>query len=340
MVNTIKVIGIDLAKSVFQIHGVDEKGKTCLTKRLRRNAVLGFFAKLERCLVGMEACGGSHYWARELIKLGHEVKLIPPQYVKPYVKTNKTDAADAEAICESVSRPSMRFVDVKSEEQQAILLIHRDRQGLIRDRTSLINRIRGTLSEYGISIPAGPRNLHKWFTEKYGDLESRLPKMTQTHAQRMMERLRFIESEIQDLDQQIDTYSQANEAVQRLLEIPGVGRLTASAMVATVGKAQSFKSGRHFSAWLGLVPRQHSTGGKPRLLGISKRGDAYLRRMLIHGARAVLRHLNPKRPITTWLKGLQARCHHNTVIVALANKLGRVIWALLNKGERYQEVIV
>lgn len=288
----------------------------------------------------MEACGGSHYWARELTKLGHDVKLIPPQYVKPYVKTNKTDAADAKAICEAVSRPNMRFVDVKSEDQQAILLIHRDREGLIRDRTALINRIRGILSEYGVSIAAGPRNLHKWFAQTYGDLEERLPVLTAQHVLQMMERLRFIESEIQSLDNQIDHHSRSNEAVQRLLEIPGVGRLTASALVATVGKAQSFKSGRHFSAWLGLVPRQHSTGGKPRLLGISKRGDAYLRRMLIHGARAVLRHLNPKRPLTGWLKSLQGRCHRNTVIVALANKLGRVVWAPLNKGERYQEVIV
>lgn len=336
----LSVVGIDLAKSVFHIHGADAGGKVCVKRKLNRSSVLKYFATLKPCLIGMEACGGSHYWARELVKLGHEVRLIPPQYVKPYVKTNKSDAIDAEAICEAVTRPTMRYVDIKSEDQQAILLIHRDREGLVKDRTALINRIRATLSEFGIAVPAGPRNLHKWFEQRYQEAESRLPAITRQQVHRMMERLNYIESEIADLDRQIALQGQQDEAVQRLEEIPGVGRLTASALVATVGRAQSFKSGRQFSAWLGLVPRQHSTGGKPRLIGISKRGDAYLRRMLIHGARAVLRHMNPKRPVTPWLRQLQSRCHRNVVIVALANKLARIVWALLTKNERYQEVTV
>lgn len=334
----LNVVGIDLAKSVFHVHGTDSTGKVCVRRKLNRSSVLKFFTTLKPCLVGMEACGGSHYWARELIKLGHEVRLIPPQYVKPYVKTNKSDAIDAEAICEAVTRPTMRYVDIKSENQQAILLIHRDREGLVRDRTALINRIRATLGEFGLAVPTGPRNLHKWFEQRYSEAESRLPVITAQQVHRMMDRLKFIESEVAGLDRQIELQGQRDEAVKRLEEIPGVGRLTASALVATVGRAQSFKSGRQFSAWLGLVPRQHSTGGRPRLIGISKRGDAYLRRMLIHGARAVLRHMNPRRPVTAWLRQLQSRCHRNTVIVALANKLARIVWALLTKGERYQEV--
>lgn len=334
----VAVVGLDLAKNVFQVHGSDKLGRKVFNKSLRRGSVIKFFAKLPPCLIGMEACGSSNYWGRTLSELGHEVKLMPPQYVKPYVKTNKNDAADAEAICEAVTRPSMRFVSVKTEEQQALLLIHRERDGLMRDRTALINRLRATLSEFGVTAPSGPSRLNKWFQDVYGDRESELPELMCRHIQRMRLRLNELERCIADLDEEIDQEIKRNEACLRLLDVPGIGRLTASALVASIGNGHAFKSGRQLSAWLGLVPRQHSSGGKTVLRGISKRGDAYLRRMLIHGARAVLRHLNPKRVmLTRWLSELSARANMNVVIVALANKLARIAWALLSKGSRYIE---
>lgn len=336
--DTVTVIGIDLAKNVFQVHGSDASGRCVFKKSLRRASVSKFFANLPPCLVGMEACSSSHYWGRLISGMGHEVKLMPPQYVKPYVKTNKNDAADAEAICEAVTRPSMRFVSVKTPDQQALLLIHRERDGLVRDRTALINRLRATLGEFGIAIPSGPGRLKRWFQESYGERELELPQLMRRHIHRMRIRLTALESCIADLDTEIDRDIAHNDACRRLLEVPGIGRLTASALVASVGNGHAFKSGRQLSAWLGLVPKQHSSGGKSVLRGISKRGDAYLRRMLIHGARAVLRHLNPKREVLThWLSRLLARANFNVVIVALANKLARIAWALLNKGSRYVE---
>lgn len=336
----VTVIGLDLAKNVFQIHGVDSKGNTVGRKQLRRSNVLPFFANVQPCLIGMEACSSAHYWGRELTKLGHQVKLMPPQYVKPYVKTNKNDAADAEAICEAVTRPNMRFVSIKTPGQQILLLIHRERDGIIKERTALISRIRATLGEFGVAIPIGPQRLRKWFHESYGQVETNLPPMLRNHVSRMLNRLHGIEREIADLDQEIDSESQANECCQRLQEVPGIGRLTASAIVAAIGEGKDFRSGRQFSAWLGLVPKQHSSGGKERLSGISKRGDAYLRRMLIHGARAVIKHMNPKRQVTKWLGQILSRAHRNVVIVALANKLARIAWAMLSKGRRYQEALI
>jgi len=338
--NKVTVIGIDLAKNVFQIHGVDDKDYCVLRKSLRRQKMLSFFANLEPCTIGMEACGSAHYWARELEKLGHDVKLMPPQYVKPYVKTNKNDATDAEAICEAVARPNMRFVGIKSPDQQALLLIHREREGIVKERTSLINRLRATFSEFGVPIPSGPHRLHAWLRDSYGGVESDLPVLLVRHINRMIERLQELEKGISVLGNEINHHNQQNEACKRLQEVPGIGRLTASALVATVGNGQSFKSGRQFAAWLGLVPRQYSSGGRQKLMGISKRGDAYLRKMLIHGARAVLKHMNPKRSVTPWLVDLSVRAHRNVVIVALANKLARIAWALLSKGERYREVVV
>lgn len=332
------VIGIDLAKNVFQLHGIDKQGQCVLKKMLRRSQMLKFFARTEPCLIGMESCGSSHYWARELTALGHDVRLMPPQYVKPYVKTNKNDEADAEAISEAVTRPNMRFVSVKSVEQQTLLLIHRERDGLVKERTALISRIRATLSEFGIVIPAGRRRFKNWFLAEYGKFESKLPQLLQQHIVFMMNRLHQKESEIQRLETEIDQQSGRNAECKRLLEVPGIGRLTSSALVATVGDAKAFKSGRQLSAWLGIVPKQYSSGGKQTLQGISKRGDVYLRRLLIHGARAVIRHSKPGSPWYNWIQSLESRMHKNKVIVALANKLARIAWPLLAKGVRYQRV--
>ena len=334
------VVGIDLAKNVFQVHGVDKNENCIFRRKLSRAKVLEFFSNLPSCIVGMEACGSAHYWARELSRIGHVVKLMPPQYVKPYVKTNKNDIADAEAICEAVIRPNMRFVDVKSPDQQALLLIHREREGAVKERTSLLNRIRATLGEFGISVPVGPQRMKRWFNESYGKTEVQLPALLTRHVYRMRSRLSELEKHIAELDNEIDRTSRENEACGRLEEVPGIGRLTASALVATVGNGKAFKSGRQFAAWLGLVPRQYSSGGKQNLQGISKRGNSYLRRMLIHGARAVIKHMNPKRKVTPWLTSLSARAHKNVVIVALANKLARMAWALLSKGSSYKEQYV
>lgn len=339
----LRVIGGDLAKSVIQIHGSDSRGKCLIRKKLRRNQLLPFMAKLPRCLVGMEACGGSHYWAREIKQLGHDVKLIPPQFVKPYVKTNKTDVADAEAICEAVDRPTMRFVPIKGPEQQAVLLLHREREGLIKERTAVINRIRSSFSEFGVAIPAGPKRLRQWLSDSYGDVENDLPSTLNRLMLRMIDRLNYIESEICDLDKEINDQNKSDERCKRLIEVPGVGRLAASAIVASVGDAKEFRSGREFAAWLGLVPRQYSSGGKQNLQGISKRGDAYIRKMLIHGARAVIRHMNRNNAPVDWLEDLMRRRHHNVVVVALANKLARTIWALLSKEQsykRYEDTVV
>ncbi len=242
---TVAVIGIDLAKNVFQVHGSDATGRRVFNKSLRRASVAKFFANLPPCLVGMEACGSSHYWGRVISDLGHDVKLMPPQYVKPYVKTNKNDAADAadaEAICEAVTRPSMRFVEVKTEDQQTLLLIHRERDGLVKDRTALINRLWATLGEFGIAVPAGPGRLKRWFRESYGERESELPPLMRRHIQRMRIRLTELERCIADLDAEIDRDIARNDACRRLLEVPGIGRLSASALVASVGNGHAFKS--------------------------------------------------------------------------------------------------
>jgi transposase len=333
----IAVVGVDLAKNVFQICGASHSGKRLLNKKISRAKLLSFFANLPCCLVGMEACSSAHYWAREIRKLGHDVKLIPPQFVKPYVKSNKNDAADADAICEAVTRPTMRFVTIKSEEQQALLLLHRDRKGLVGERSAIANRLRASLAEFGLIIPVGMHKLQAWLRHDYGSYENLLPVMMRLHLQRLASRLAQVDRQIREIEQAIKQYNPDIEMTKRLQEVPGIGPLTASALVATIKDGSSFKSGREFAAWLGLVPRQHSSGGKDRLLGISKRGDTYLRTLFIHGARAVLKHMNPKRAMTPWLKELIGRRHRNVVIVALANKLSRIAWALMSKGERYEE---
>ena len=325
----ITTIGIDLAKAVFQIHGVDERGTVAVRKQLKRSEMSSYFANLEPCLIGMEACGSAHHWARKLQGFGHTVKLMSPQFVKPYVKTNKNDMADAEAICEAVSRPNMRYVPVKTVEQQAILSVHRARTGFVKARTAQANQIRGLLSEFGVVISQGIHSIMKRIPEILEDGENGLPGTMRNLLQRLTENLKEMDRQVDELEKQIQLWHRENEASGRLAEIPGIGPITASAIVATVGKAREFKNGRQLAAWMGLVPRQNSSGGKQNLLGISKRGDTYLRTLLIHGARSVIRHAKNKADENSWLRKLIARRNKNVAAVALANKNARTIWALL-----------
>ena len=330
-------IGIDLAKNVFQVHGVDERGKAVLRKQLRRKDVVMFFARLEPCLVGMEACTSAHHWARKFAELGHTVKLMAPQFVKPYVKTNKNDVADAEAICEAVGRPNMRFVAVKSAQTQAVLAVHRARAGLVKARTAQANQIRGLLAEFGIVIPQGIAHVAKSIPEILEDAQNGLPGLMRGLIARLTEHLTLLGSRVAELEEQIRSWHRDNEASCKLAEIPGIGPLTASALVASVGDARSFASARQFAAWLGLVPRQRSSGGKPTLLGISKRGDVYLRTLLIHGARTVIRHAEHRaEQADSWLRRVMARRHKNVATVALANKNARTVWALLAHERAYR----
>ena len=332
----ITTVGIDLAKRVIQIHGIDECGKAVLKKQLKREQVTAFFAKMEPCLIGIEACGSAHYWARRLQGFGHSVKLMAPQFVKPYVKTNKNDAADAEAICEAVSRPNMRFVPIKNGEQQAVLSLHRARQGFVKARTAQANQIRGLLSEYGIVIPQGICHITKRLPEILEDAENELPGVFRQLLQRLAQHLKELDRQVGELEVQIQTWHRQSEASRKLEKIPGIGPITASGLVASIGDARSFENGRQLAAWLGLVPRQHSSGGKSLLLGVSKRGDAYLRTLLIHGARSVIQASERKLNAQSWLKGLLDRRHKNIAAVALANKNARVIWALLAYDRDYQ----
>ena len=325
----ITTIGIDLAKNVFQIHGVDEHGKVGVRKQLKRADMSNYFVNLAPCLIGMEACGSSHYWARKLEGYGHTVKLMAPQFVKPYVKTNKNDMADAEAICEAVSRPNMRFVAIKSVEQQAILSVHRARQGFVKARTAQGNQIRGLLAEFGIIIPQGIRSISKQIPEILEDGENGLPGTMRNLIDRLTENLKEMDRQVKELEAKIQLWHRENAASCKLAEIPGLGPITASAIVATVGDAREFKNGRQLAAWLGLVPKQHSSGGKQTLLGISKRGDTYLRTLMNHGARAVIRFAENKEKPNVWLGKLMARRNKNIAAVALANKNARIVWALL-----------
>lgn len=332
----ITTIGIDLAKEVFQIHGVDERGKAVVRKQLKRKDMAKYFANLEPCLIGMEACGGAHHWARKLGGYGHTVKLMAPQFVKPYVKTNKNDMADAEAICEAVGRPNMRFVPIKNVEQQAILSVHRARQGFVKARTAQGNQIRGLLSEFGITIPQGIRAIAGRVPEILEDAENGLPGTMRQLINRLADNLKEMDRQVNELEAQIRRWHRENAASRKLAEIPGIGPITASAIVASVGDAREFKNGRQIAAWLGLVPRQSSSGGKQTLLGISKRGNTYLRTLLIHGARAVARFAESKDEPNKWLVGLMARRNKNVAAVALANKNARIAWALLAKDRMFR----
>jgi transposase len=330
-------IGLDIAKNSFHAYGVDAHGKKVVSKSLTRKQVLPFFANLSHCLVGIEACGGSHYWARELGKLGHTVRLMAPQFVKPYVKSNKNDAADAEAICEAVTRPNMRFVPAKTADQQSALSQHRVRQSLVGARTAQANMIRGLLMEFGIVIPQGIRAVHVRVPEILEDAENGLALRMRSLLRGMHEHLKALDEKVELLEAEIARQAREDAGAARLQTIPGIGPLTATALVATLGDAGNFDSGRNLSAWLGLVPRQHSTGGKPTLLGIGKRGDRYLRTLLIHGARAVIRNVEKRQDaLGLWIRKLLARKNANAVAVALANKNARVVWALLKYGRDFK----
>jgi len=334
-------VGVDLAKNVFQVHGVDRGERTVWRRRLRREDWIRVLGERVQpgCEIGMEACGGAHHWARELQKLGYNVKLMAPQFVKPYVKSNKNDANDAEAICEAMGRPGMRFVPVKTVEQQDIQAIHRVRSGLIEQRTAKANQIRGLVAEYGLVAPRELVQLRlalpRWLEDQGNGLTSAF--------RRLLEGLRndlvLLDERVTELDRDVECLAQADPAAKRLMQLRGVGPIIATALVGTVGNARQFANGRQMSAALGLTPRQHSSGGRERLLGISKRGDAYLRTLLIHGARAVMRTARAKDdPLSKWVIRLADRRHPNVAAAALASKTTRIAWAMLSRGTDYQPV--
>ncbi len=332
----VKVMGIDLAKNSFHVHGVDADGRKAVGKKMSRQKLKEYLINLPLCNIAMEACGSAHYWARLLQSYGHEVKLIAPQFVKPYVKSNKNDVADAEAICEAAQRPNMRFVAVKEIGQQDIQSIHRMRSLAVGQRTAQINQTRGLLLEYGIVIPAGRSNLLKHLPEILEDAENGLTDLFREELFGLYGELRHLDERIAHYDKKINQIARADERTQRLQTIPGVGPMIATALLAAIGDIHAFKNGRELAAWLGVVPRQHSTGGKSTLLGISKRGDVYLRQLIIHGARSILLTVDRKTDHTSrWATALKARRHNNIATVAMANKMVRVAFALLKTGGTY-----
>jgi transposase len=340
MTPDLSVVGIDIAKRIFHLVGTDDRGKVVLRKRLVRGEVLSFMAQLPPVIVGIEACGGAHEWARRLREQGHDVKLMAPQYVKPYVKTNKNDLRDAEAIAEAVTRPSMRFVPIKEVGQQDIQALHRVRERLMGARTALINEMRGLLAEYGIVLPKGAKAFRKAVVGKLDAEQAKLTPLGQELFHRLFDELVQVEAEVAYYDEKLLAIAEAHPECQRLLTIPGIGPLTATALIAAVSDVGVFQNGRQFAAWLGLVPKQYSTGGETRLLGISKRGDRYLRKLLVHGARATLRWAQTKTDRRSqWIRGVLERRGWNRTAVAVANKNARIVWALLSKGGVYRESI-
>ena len=329
----VTTFGLDLAKHVFQLHWVEPETGEVRRKALKRDQMMKFFVQRAPSVVAMEACGSAHYWARKLIGLGHEVRLIAAQFVRPYVKRNKTDAADAQAIWEAVQRPEMRFVAVKDEHQQAVLTLHRMREQLVKMRTMQINQLRGLLYEFGANLPKGRQQGMAQVGAQLAQLEDTLPAMVIDALRGQLQRVQALSRDIEDIERKLALWRKEDAAAKRLMAIPGVGLLTATAAVATIGDATVFKNGRQFAAFLGLVPRQAGTGGKVRLFGISKRGDTYLRKLLIHGARSVITHQKARAP---WLEQLLARRPFNAAVVALANKMARTIWALLAHDRTYQ----
>ena len=335
----VATIGLDIAKSVFQVHGVDSEGVVVLRQRLTRSRLLNFFAKRAPCLIGLEACGSAHHWARELSALGHEVRLIPPSYVKPYVKRQKNDAADAEAICEAVTRPSMRFVPIKSVEQQSVMAAHRTRSILTRQRTKLSNAIRGNMSEFGLVAPIGRNGLELLIAVIADANDNRVPKEARACLLMLAAQLRLVNEQILESDRCIMAIARSSEVGRRLMAIPGVGPVLASALVAAVADPKTFRNGRNLAAWIGLVPRQNSSGGKERLGGITKQGDRYLRQLLVLGALAVVRYAARNGTRRPWLVRLLGRRTPKVAAVALANKNARMVWAIMTSGERYREPV-
>jgi transposase len=334
----ITAIGLDIAKNVFQAHATDEHHNTVLTKTLRRAQVLSFFANLPPCLIGIEACASSHFWARELSALGHQVRLLPAQYVKPFVRGgSKTDARDAAAICEAVQRREIPTVAVNTEEQQALQVLHRSRQRLAGDRVALLNQIRAFLLEFGIAVPIGVAAIHRGLRDVLNGSTRTLPPLALESLQRLQHRLRELDEHIDWYDQQLLKIARQDERCRRLQEIPGIGPVSATAIIAAVNDAKQYPSGRRFAASLGLVPREHSSGGKQRLLGISKRGDVYLRSLLVHGARAVMQFIDRHdHRLARWVTAMLQRRPFNVVAVALANKIARIVWAVLVQDRRFQ----
>jgi transposase len=333
----VTTVGIDLAKTVFSLHGVDAAGKVVFKKTLSRTKLLPFLGSLPPCLVGMEACSGAHHWGRALMKLGHRVGIMAPKFVAAYRKGGKNDGNDAEAICEAVSRPGMRFVPVKSDEQQAILSLHRIRQGLIKERTALINQLRGLLSEFGLIMPKGRYSAQHHIPDILEDAENGLPMLARRLLSDTYQRLRTLNEQILAYDRELNHLVHDREPAQRLMSVPGIGAITATAMLASVGDPSQFRNGRQFAAWLGLTPRQYTTGGKIRLGRITKKGDAYLRTLLIHGTRAVLSTVKDKDDkLSRWTKALIERRGYKRAAVALAAKNARIVWALMARGESYQ----
>jgi transposase len=332
----IATIGIDIAKHVFQIHAVSPDGEVVLQKRLRRTDVLRFFEQLDPCLIGMEACATAHHWARELEAFGHRVKLMPPTYVKAYIRRNKNDAADAEAICEAVSRPTMRFVPIKSIDQQGILVTHRVRSILIRQRTMMANALRSHMAEFGIIVRQGLKAIRE-LADMIEDPRLSLPPAARNALQLLVLQLEEVDERIRAVETQLVAWHRADDTSRRLASIPGVGPVTASAIAATVGDAAQFKSGREFAAWLGLTPRQKASGNKNVLSGITKRGDKYIRRLLISGAMSIIRYSRTKpTPERAWVTELLQRRPAKVVAAALANKTARIIWALMTRNETYR----
>lgn len=336
----VTTIGLDIAKSVFQVHGVDAEGKVLIRRKLKRRYVLSFFEKLRPCLVGIEACATAHHWSRQLKALGHGVRLMPPAYVKPYVKRQKNDATDAEAICEAVTRANMRFVETKTPEQQSCLMLHRTRQLFIRQQTSVINAIRAHMAELGIVAPVGRKGVEQLLAAAGDANDHRLPEVARACVVALGAQLRMLKAQILEFDRMIMAWHRSNETSKRLDAVPGIGPALSTALVASVPDPKAFRSSRHFSAWIGLVPKQRSSGGKDRLGSISKQGDRYLRSLFTAGALAVIRyakiHGTKHRP---WLTALLARRPTKVAAIALANKLARMAWAMMARGECYREPV-